>query len=189
MAHRGKRRRKSVKAPAVLRPDCGQKKITLRGGREGTCLDFSGHRVKVVNRASLLRLHDMDVKLKSVRVRRAVGTGPYRVQAAGVFVVVTVRIRNNLNGTALFRPAEMLLVLGSDTLVDSSVAEASVADSFVSKGGLIRRNHSRTGSVIFDVPETDAEHLAADGNIVIVQFRDLSYEQAVETVGYFRTYR
>jgi Domain of unknown function (DUF4352) len=186
---RHRSRRRAVKTPVGPQPNCDAKGITLEGGRQGTCIDDAGHRITVVNRDSTLRLDEMNANIDHIGVRRTVGKGVYRVAAEGLFVMVTVTIHNKLRGPALFRPDEMSLVLGPSTYYNDAAAEASDPKSFANRGGFIRKGHSVTGRVIFDVPETAAPSLDIDGNVVIVQFRDYDYTSAINTVGYFRTYR
>lgn len=182
-------RRRATKSPPLFKPNCGRKGITTHGGKEGTCVDDSGHRITVVNRASTLHLNEMDVKLAPIRVRAVVGHKPYRLAATGVFVVLELTIHNNLRRPALFRPDEVALSLGPDSFNHDSLAETTIPGSFTNQSGVIPAGRSRTGTVVFDVPELDAPYLKTDGNVVIVQFRDESYDMAFDTVGYFRTYR
>jgi hypothetical protein len=185
--HRAPRR--PARTPVPLQPNCTQKGITASAGKEGTCIDDNGHRVMVVNRASELRLNEMDVTMKPIRVSDVVGRGVYRLPADGAYVIVTLTVRNKLKRPALFRPEELSLLLGPSTFTHDSAAESVDPRSFLSLGELIRPGRTLTGRVIFDVPQESVQYLTIDGNVVVAQFRDLDYTYAFETVGYFRTYR
>jgi hypothetical protein len=145
--------------------------------------------IAVVNRASRLRLRELDVSLRGAEVRRRLGRGPRQVRASGVYVVVTLTVRNRLRARAAFGPEQVQLLLGRALYDHSASAEAASPRSFLPTGGQIRRGGERTGTVAFDVPRRAARRLQTDGNVVILQYGDASYERAYSTVGVIRTYR
>jgi hypothetical protein len=64
-----------------------------------------------------------------------------------------------------------------------------VPGTFVRDTRPIPPGKTRAGTVVFDVRRRSARRLSRDGNVVVVQFDDPSYDDAYNTVGFFRTYR
>jgi hypothetical protein len=138
------------------------------------------------DRHPLLRLAELDVRYRSARVASGIGSGADRVEARGVFVVVSLRVRNKLDDTAQFDPAQVELILGRSVYDHDATAETVITRSFGRTGGEIESGQWGSGVVVFDVPPARARELDTDGTIRIRQFTDMGGTGA-PTRGLIRT--
>jgi hypothetical protein len=174
-----------AQTPATKLPpldDCRRKGITRGKGKEGSCYEESGRRVRVVDKASTLHLDELDARLLSIRVRD-------RPQERQADVTLELELRNNLDGLVDVQASHFALLLGRGVNPPNLLATGPGANSLFRRGIGLGARERVTGAVTFTVSRRAARRLDANGNVEILQFSDSSLGKASLTVGVFRTYR
>jgi hypothetical protein len=175
----------AAKTPATKLPpldDCRRRGITRRQGKEGSCYEESGRRVRVVDKGSTLHLDELDARLLSIRVRD-------RRQRRQADVTLELELRNNLDGLVDVQASHFALLLGRGVYPPNLLATGQGANSLFRRGIGLGARERVTGAVTFSVSRRAARRLDANGNVEILQFSDTSLGKASRTVGVFRTYR
>jgi len=160
--------------------DCDAQGINFDEGEEGTCVAADGQRVTVVDRDNTATTSAMEVTLVDVETPRTLTReGRTSGRADGVFVLLTLRVRNRLEEPVEFDPGgQVELEVGGDRYFNEEVGTTT-----------IEPDENRTGTVAFDVPENAAEGIDTNGNVFVLPFaeaRGLGDEEASTAV--LRTY-
>jgi hypothetical protein len=84
-----------------------------------------------------------------------------------------------------------VLLLGDKQFSEDFDAENMPGDSFTWNDDEIQPGETRTGTVIFDVPDASLGELDRSGNVFVLNFSDAgsTVEEAGTTVGVIRTYQ
>lgn len=164
--------------------DCDAQGINVDEGEEGTCVAADGQLVAVADRSSPATTPAMEITLIDVETPPSLSReGRTSRRAGGVFVLLTLRVRNRLDEPVEFDPGTQVeLELGGDRYFSEEMGTTS-----------IEPGEEREGTVAFDVPEDAAEDLDTNGNVFVQPFeeaRGLGDDGAEEaTTAVLRTYR
>jgi hypothetical protein len=171
---------------------CDAKGINPEKRREGTCVDPDGQKYKTVNRGSTLRLKELNVRVVSTRLTPTLTADTGTERASGQFYVVTLAVTNKLDSPTSFDDGQnqVGLTVGGKTYSEDFEAENMPGNSFVWGSDEIQPEESRTGSVIFDLPNRAVKKLgnsSAAANLIILNFSDIESDPP-DLVGTIRLY-
>lgn len=179
--------------PQEVDSSCESKGINAQEKKEGVCEGESGQKVRVVNRDSLLRMRELNVRLVNVEVTDTL-SGAIDTQAArGKFVILTLAVTNKLDSPVSFDDSQDQVALISDGKTyseDFDAENGGIESSFVWQSEEIQPEETLTGTIVFDIPEkAAAEFQSADaaGNLAITNFSDGINEEP-SIVGVIRLY-
>lgn len=160
--------------------DCDAQGINASEGAEGTCVSTVGQRVTVADRGDTATTPAMEVRLLDVETPRSLRRGGKKSKRAnGVFVVLTLQVRNRLKEPVEFDPpGQVELHLGGQPYF--SIDEGTTT---------IDAGERREGTVAFDVPEDVAEGLDTSGNVFVHPFAEAGFEGDQATIAVLRTYK
>lgn len=160
--------------------DCDAQGINASEGAEGTCVSTVGQRVTVADRDDTATTPAMEVKLLDVETPRSLRrAGKKSERANGVFVVLTLQVRNRLKEPVEFDPAgQVELHLGGQPYF--SIDEGTTT---------IDAGERRKGTVAFDVPKDVAGGLDTNGNVFVHPFAEAGFEGEQATIAVLRTYK
>ena len=150
-------------------PDCQ----SFDQHKEGRCAT-NGLSLVVANRGHEARLHTLAATLNGCRTTQSVSDGyGQSATAAGIYVICSLTVRNRADGPESFgdNGAQTLLLVDRKRYTDAFDAENQAdQQSFVSQDGDLQPGLSRTGDVIFDVPQRLAGDALTRGSVLTVDF-------------------
>lgn len=160
--------------------DCDAQGINIDEGEEGTCVAADGQLVTVADRGSPATTPAMEITLVDVETPSSLSReGRTSRRAGGVFVLLTLQVRNRLEEPVEFDPGSQVeLQLGGDRYFSEEAGRTT-----------IEPGEEREGTVAFDVPENAADDLDTNGNVFFLPFeeaRGLGDDEATTAV--LRTY-
>ena len=160
--------------------DCDAQGINAREGAGGTCVSAVGQRVTVADRGETATTPALEARLLDVKTPRSLRRGGKKsARANGVFVVVTLEVRNRLKEPVEFDPAgQVELYLEGQPYF--SVDEGTTT---------IESGEWRKGTVAFDVPKDVAGGLDTNGNVFVQPFAEAGFEGEQATIAVLRTYK
>ena len=160
--------------------DCDAQGINAYEGQGGTCVSAAGTVVTVADRGETATTPAMAVRLLDVETPRSLGKdGKNGRRADGVFVLLTLEVRNRLKEPVEFDPAGQV-ELHLDGLPYFSIDEGTTT---------IDAGERRRGTVAFDVPEDVADGLDTSGNVFVHPFAKAASEGEEATIAVLRTYK
>lgn len=167
---------------------CDKVGINATRRREGDCVAENGWKVQVVNRSSTARLDDVAVSLVDIRTRESIrDLVDDEIRPEGVFVETTLRVANRTRQPLSLDDSLFALTAAGTTNTPTSALV--VRDDQFGSSGDLGPGLSRTGTVLFDVAQSTADALTADGNIVMVQpSDDGGLRDPAKRVAFIRTY-
>lgn len=169
----------SVPSTTASKPkskNCDDLGINSQQLNEGVCFT-KGRKFKVVNRASTLRLGEINVQLVGSRLVKTLGGEFSSARAMGMFWVATVVVRNTTNAPQDFNGSGdqdgAFLVLGNGKVYTQTFDAANGPDqqSCIWKStdnGGIQPDGMETCDLIFDLPPSAAAKVERDGDLVVV---------------------
>ncbi len=159
--------------------DCDAQGINANEREGGACVDAVGQRVAVADRGETATTPVMEVTLLDVETPRTLtNDGKAGRRADGVFVLLTLEVRNRLKEPVEFDPAGQV-ELRLDGQPYFSTDEGTTR---------IDPGEERTGTVAFDVPEDVVGSLETNGNVFVLPFPEAGFEGEQATVAVLRTY-
>lgn len=159
--------------------DCDAQGINANEGEGGTCVDAAGQRVTVADRDETATTPAMEVTLLDVETSRTLNRdGEASRRADGVFVVLTLQVRNRLEEPVDFDPAGQVELRLDGQPYFSADDETTTIDP----------GEELTGTVAFDVPEDVVGALDTNGNVFVQPFPEAGFEGEQATVAVLRTY-
>lgn len=149
---------------AMQLPVCDLEAFGPLGGREGAC---RSNNVTVVAadraHAVALKLLTLDVSSVARIARIKIGSGSIGPldPSTKAWIAVTVHVKNTSGKAVAFRDAQMNLRLGATQYPTHPEATSSVTNSLTKPNHKIGNGKTVSGSVVFEVPNTDLALLDA----------------------------
>lgn len=173
--------------------DCDALGINPQERREGSCVS-DGQAFEVVNRGSKLRLAELNARLLDIETTKTVSSEYLDpVEASGTYVIATLDVENKMNVPQSFDPMgdHAALFLDGNIFTEDFEAANTLETSFLYDSKPIQPKSSRTGAVVFDIPNRFLPELDRAGNVAILNFSELSgftdaYDPP-EVIGVIRT--
>ncbi|MDQ3769608.1 MAG: DUF4352 domain-containing protein [Actinomycetota bacterium] len=159
--------------------DCDAQGINAIEGQGGTCVSARGQRVTVADRGQTATTPAMEVELRDVETSRSLREGKKTRRATGVFVLLTLEVRNRLKEPVEFHPGVQVELH----------LEGLPYFSFDKGTTTIDPGEKTTGTVAFDVPEDVADGLDSNGNVFVFPFAEAGQEGDQATIAVLRTYK
>ena len=147
---------------------CAKNGISTRGAA-GTC-KAGGTTIIVANNGEWLRMKDYAVQVTGVRTATNLGSrAAANFTPGGLFVVVTLRVRNSGSNAQPFDETSKLAYLLVDGTEYAEVqdAESELGSSFHKTALVIKPGATATGTVVFDPPQAHAVHAGATGSRLV----------------------
>lgn len=162
--------------------DCDAQGINFDERQEGTCVAVDGQRVTVADRGNPATTPAMEVTLVDVETSRSLTReGRTSRRADGVFVLLTLGVRNRLEEPVEFDPGgQVELELDGDRYFNEEEGTTT-----------IEPDEERNGTVAFEISEEAAEALETNGNVFVLPFaeaRDPANEVTEASTAVLRTY-
>ena len=172
--------------------DCDELGINREVGNEGRCTR-EGVELVVVDKGSLLKLRELNVRLLSMKTTDTVsGEFGESKTANGTFVIFDLEVLNKANSPMYFDDSQeqVYLYLGDNEYTEDFEVENYVLDdSFVNKFEEVQPETATTGTVAFDIPPKLVGDLQRNGNLAIFNFSDAGEAGAATQSGIIRTYK
>lgn len=144
-------------------PSCDPETVGLSVGQEGACRSGS-ETVVVANRAHAvaLKLLTLDVVKVAPITRIKIGSGSIGPLDASTntWVAVTVQVKNTSGKAVAFRDEQINLRVGATQYATQPEATSSEPDTLTKANRKIGNGKTVTGSVVFEVPNSDVALLA-----------------------------
>ena len=171
---------------------CESKGINDTVGNVGTCAR-NGITYTVVNKNQTLSLEELDARvLKVETTKNVVATPTRKAKAQGVFVIVTLQIKNHSGGDWKFSGPgfeQTLLAAGGHQYPEGASATSVLKNSFLGVGK-IGSGKTVTGKVTFDVPKKfGADLTKSKAVLAVVNFNDAGNLGATKRLGIIRLWK
>src|SRR3954468_9469015 len=113
-------------SPPELRGDgCQAAGIDHKNKHEGTCVAADGHRFRVVNRGSVLRLRKVELSVLGTAFARSIAGAPQPGSSTDLFYLAKVRVKNRTHTKGTFRTDVISLLVGPGAVHPVEAAGAS----------------------------------------------------------------